>query len=112
LRRFRAADDQQQADAVRYAKLMDIISWLDALPNATLPHVIAAQRSRAVAELRQIALRLAEPEQRLHAELDQTEADIRRAETFIVRQKEILARGISGPGGGAGRLSAALAENV
>jgi hypothetical protein len=52
----RSAEEQQQADAKRYAELVDDIAWLDALPNTSISDVITAQRSRLTQELRQIAL--------------------------------------------------------
>jgi hypothetical protein len=54
-------EDQQKADAKRYAKLMRTIAWLDALPNTAIPDVVAAQRLRLTEELREVALRRLRP---------------------------------------------------
>jgi hypothetical protein len=54
-------DQQQQADAKRYAELMDTIAWLDALPDTPISDVVAAQRSRLSEKLREIALRRLTP---------------------------------------------------
>jgi hypothetical protein len=51
----RAAKDQEQL-VQRYAELMRTIAWLEALPSATIPDVVAAQRARAIEELAQIDL--------------------------------------------------------
>src|SRR5262245_44269287 len=46
-----------KADAERYAKLLRAIAWLDTLRKTAIPDVVAAQRSRLIEELRQVALR-------------------------------------------------------
>jgi len=51
--------DQKLADMERYAKLVQAFAWLDALPNTTIPDVVAAQRARVVEELLQISIRRA-----------------------------------------------------
>jgi len=56
----RSAEEQPHSDAGRQARLVEIIEWLDALPNTSISDVITAQRSRLTRELRQVALRLAE----------------------------------------------------
>jgi len=103
----RSAEEQRQADAERHARLVEVIAWLDALPNTSISDVITAQRSRLTRELRQFALRLAESssaaagsaerEQHLLVELARTDANIRRVEVFIAQQMGIVSRGSSGP---------------
>src|SRR5215831_17297753 len=53
----RSDEELQQADAARYAKLLRAIAWLDTLRKTAIPDVVAAQRSRLIEELRQVALR-------------------------------------------------------
>jgi len=103
----RSAEEQRQADAERHARLVEVIAWLDALPNTSIPDVVTAQRSRLTQELRQVALRLAESsseeagsaerERHLLVELARTDANIRLVEVFIARQMGIMSRGSSGP---------------
>jgi two-component sensor histidine kinase len=49
--------DQGLQDVERCAKLMRAIAWLETLRKTDVPDLVAAQRSRLVEELRQIALR-------------------------------------------------------
>ena len=103
----RSAEEQPHSDAGRQARLVEIIEWLDALPNTSISDVITAQRSRLTRELRQFALRLAESssaaagsaerEQHLLVELARTDANIRRVEVFIAQQMGIVSRASSGP---------------
>src|SRR5215467_7083252 len=53
----RSDEELQQADAERYARLIRAIAWLDTLRKTAIPDVVAAQRSRFVEELHQVALR-------------------------------------------------------
>jgi len=47
----RPAEEQQRADAERHAGLVEVIAWLDALPNTSISDVVIAQRSRLTQEL-------------------------------------------------------------
>ena len=50
-------EEPRQAQEERYTKLMRAIAWLYALRNTTIPHVVAAQRSRLTDELCEIVRR-------------------------------------------------------